>query len=260
MKNKKLLGTFGIVLAVVLVFIIVWAVVSGQNSDLAASSDIAELTQPQSSPLVSPSTQSNNTVSQSGDATSPSQAAPAANQTKTLSKFLHEQEDILADMFEDMREEGPSGNASEDFLEGMIPHHEAAIDLAKNYLKYGGTNPSLAKMAGEIITTRTSELQQMELLEDEIEDLNIRDEAKEEEFLTTYRSILSSHSADAYPPAEDVEHAFARQMISHEQMAVDMAKSILSITDHEQVRKLAETIIKTEENEIGQMKELVNAG
>ncbi len=257
MKNKKFLGTFGIVLAVVLVFIIVWAVVSGQNSDLAASSDMEELAQPQASAQTSPQNQQN----EADETASQSPSAPSmrsTSSTASLTKFLHEQEDILADMFEDMRDEEPSGNASEDFLEGMIPHHEATIDMAKNYLKYGGTNPSLKALAEDIIKTRTSELQQMELLEDEIEDMNLRDEKKETEYLNTYRSILSSHSADTLSTAEDVELVFAEQMISHQQMAVDMAKGILGLTDHEQVRKLAETIIKTEENEIGQMKEQMN--
>lgn len=257
MKNKKFLGTFGIVLAVVLVFIIVWAVVSGQNSDLAASSDMEELSQPQSSAVTSPQAR----PSEADENAPQSPSAPSADSTTntaSLTKFLHEQEDILADMLEDMREEEPSGNASEDFLEGMIPHHEATIDMAKNYLKYGGTNPTLEALAEEIIHTRTSELQQMELLEDEIEDMNIRDEKKEKEYLNTYRRILSSHASETLSSSEDVELVFAEQMISHQQMAVDMAKGILGLTDHEQVRKLAETIIKTEEKEIGQMRELMN--
>lgn len=245
MKNKKSLGTFGIVLAVVLVFIIVWAVISGKNSDLSASSDIANL--PQSAAPSSPLPEK---TSSQPDTT------PTRASQNELNKFLREQEDIRSDMLEDMREEEPSGNAEEDFLEGMIPHHEATIDMAKNYLKYSGTNPTLEQLAGEIITTRTSELQQMELLEDEIEDMNIQDEEKEREFLNTHQDILSRYQEKVDSSAQDVEHAFAEQMISHQQMAVDMAKSILSCTDQEKVRQLAEQIIKAGKREIGQLQEL----
>lgn len=249
MKNKKFFGTFGIVLAVVLVFIIVWAVISGKNTDLSANSDIANSSQsaaPSSSLPVETSSQSDST--------------PARTSQNELNKFLREQDDIRSDMLEDMREdlreEELSGNASEDFLEGMIAHHEATIDMAKNYLKYGGTNPTLKQLAGEIVTTRTSELQQMELLEDEIEDMNIRDEEKEREFLNTYQDILSGQQEKVDSSAPDVEHAFAEQMISHQQLAVDIAKSILSYTDQEKVRQLAEQIITAGEREIGQLQEL----
>lgn len=249
MKNKKFFGTFGIVLAVVLVFIIVWAVISGKNSDLSASSDIENLSQPGSSGAPSSSLPE--------ETSSQSDASPARTSQNSLAKFLHEQEDIRSDMLEDMDEEEPSGNASEDFLEGMIPHHEATIDMAKNYLKYGGTNPTLEQLAEEIITTRTSELQQMELLEDEIENRNIRDEEKEIEFLNTYHDILSRHQSQEHSSAQDIEQAFAEQMISHQQLSVDMAKSILAYTDQNEVRQLAEQIIKTGENEISRFQELV---
>lgn len=249
MKNKKFFGTFGIVLAVVLVFIIVWAVISGKNSDLSASSDIANLSQPGTSGAPSSSLPD--------ETSSQADASPARTSQNSLAKFLHEQDDIRSDMLEDMDEEEPSGNASEDFLESMIPHHEATIDMAKNYLKYGGTNPTLEQLAGEIITTRTSELQQMELLEDEIEDMNIRDEQKEIEFLNTYHDILNRHQSQEHSSAQDIEQAFAEQMVSHQQLSVDMAKSILAYTDQNEVRQLAEQIIKTGESEISQLQELI---
>ena len=56
--------------------------------------------------------------------------------------------------------EGKTGDAlNKAFLEGMIPHHQAAVDMA-NYLAVSN-KPELVKLGGEIITAQTREIEQM---------------------------------------------------------------------------------------------------
>ena len=45
------------------------------------------------------------------------------------------------------------------FLEGMIPHHQAAVDMAK-YIA-GSSRPELVKLWGEIIAAQMKEIEQM---------------------------------------------------------------------------------------------------
>ena len=56
----------------------------------------------------------------------------------------------------------PSGNEDADFANLMLPHHQAAVDMAKTELRYGN-DPQMRKLAQEIITDQESEIQLMQL-------------------------------------------------------------------------------------------------
>ncbi|MBK8182271.1 MAG: DUF305 domain-containing protein [Candidatus Competibacteraceae bacterium] len=84
------------------------------------------------------------------EGTSTAEAAPATAAYKAANAKMHEG---MAITF--------TGNADRDFLAGMIPHHQGAIDMAEVVLQYG-KDPKVRKLAQNIIKSQKQEITQME--------------------------------------------------------------------------------------------------
>lgn len=65
-------------------------------------------------------------------------------------------------MHRSMAEVSPSKDSDLNFVQLMLPHHQAAIDMAKAELQYG-VDPQMRRLAQEILTDQQSEIELMRL-------------------------------------------------------------------------------------------------
>ena len=78
-------------------------------------------------------------------------AAAQTPETSATTAYKH----AMATMMEHM-EQPYTGDADRDFVTGMLPHHQGAVDMARVELRYG-RDPALLKLAREIVASQTRE-------------------------------------------------------------------------------------------------------
>jgi uncharacterized protein (DUF305 family) len=76
---------------------------------------------------------------------------PQGGESQSTQAFKAAQEKMMKNMPEF------TGNADQDFVAHMIPHHQGAVDAAEVELKYG-KDPAMRKLAGEIIKAQKKEI------------------------------------------------------------------------------------------------------
>ena len=82
-------------------------------------------------------------------------AAPAATESAATKAYKAANDAMQRDMNVPL-----TGDADVDFVRGMIPHHQGAIDMAKIVLAHG-KDPAIRKLAEEVIAAQDTEIAMM---------------------------------------------------------------------------------------------------
>ena len=127
------------------------------------------------------------------------------------------------------------------FLEGMIPHHQEAVDTAKEVLARGGSTPAIKKLAEDIIVAQEKEIAMMK---DWYQSWYGETYVANREAYEPMMRDLSSLSGAA------LDKVFLNDMIMHHMGALMMAKSIQPHIEHQEITDLTRAIAETQTEEI----------
>ena len=146
------------------------------------------------------------------------------------------------------------------FLDGMTPHHKGAIVMAQEALQKS-QRPEIKKLAQDIIDAQQKEIAQMK------------------EWRTAWYPnasatpmMYSAEMGHTMPMSEEMKSSmmmnmnlgaaddqfdlrFLNAMLPHHEGAVTMAKEALQNSDRPEIKKLAQDIISSQQQEISQMQQ-----
>lgn len=145
---------------------------------------------------------------------------------------------------------GSMNNAPYDqnFIDGMVPHHQAAIEMAK-VAQTKAEHAELKTLADAIVADQDGEIAQMKAWRkawygsDQIAPGNGGHQ-------------MSGMDADltALANANPFDRAFIDAMIPHHESAIEMAKEAQTQAEHQEIKDLAGRIVAAQQREIDQMK------
>jgi uncharacterized protein (DUF305 family) len=135
-----------------------------------------------------------------------------------------------------------------EFLEGMIPHHQEAVDTAKEVLARGGSTPEIKKLAEDIIVAQEKEIAMMKGW-----------------YQAWYGEAYVADPADYKPMMRDLstlsgaalDKVFLEDMIMHHMGAIMMAQSVQPYIENQEITDLTKAIMETQTAEIELMKRLI---
>lgn len=131
-------------------------------------------------------------------------------------------------------------SSEKEFIEGMIPHHQEAVDTAKQVIERGGTTPEIIELVENIVVAQEKEIVQMK-----------------QWYIDWYGEEYSDNSK--YVPmmrelenlsGKELDRVFLQDMIGHHMGAIMMARSVQTYITQNEIDNLVQDIISSQSSEI----------
>lgn len=146
------------------------------------------------------------------------------------------------------------------FIDAMIPHHQGAVEMAKE-AQNKSKRPEIKKLADNIIKSQNQEITQMKQWRQAWYP-KAGDKPMAYDSQMGHMMEMSSDQTKAMMMSQDLGAAdaefdlrFINAMIPHHEGAVTMAKDVLSKSKRPEIKQLAQEIIKAQNTEIKQMQQ-----
>ena len=150
------------------------------------------------------------------------------------------------------------GDVDGDFIEGMVPHHQGAVDMARVELEKG-TDERVRALAKSILDFQRDEIEEMtRIAEDRYGFSPDRSHSGPMGTLMGMRLTMDmSKMADMLAAEDDVDRAFLMMMLPHHAAAIPMAHEETRHGSDQELLAMAESITGSQAKEIGEMQELL---
>ena len=140
-----------------------------------------------------------------------------------------------------------TGKPDLDFVQGMIPHHQGAVEMAKIVLQYG-KDPEIKKLAEGVVKAQESEIAVMNDWLSKTDKAALPASPESAKANDGAMSTMMKNMAGTYSGNADVD--FVKGMIPHHQGAIDMAKVALQYVKDPMLLKLAGDIVSSQTSEV----------
>jgi uncharacterized protein (DUF305 family) len=134
--------------------------------------------------------------------------------------------------------------SEKEFIAEMIPHHQEAVDTAREVLARGATTPEIKTLLENIVTAQEKEIADMKTWYQTWYGTPYTPSG-------TYHQMMRDLSKLS---GAEIDKAFLEDMIMHHMMAIMMAHSVEGYIEHTEVRTLVQNIITSQSKEIQQMR------
>lgn len=145
-----------------------------------------------------------------------------------------------------------TGKPDLDFVQGMIPHHQGAIDMAKTELQYG-KNQEIRTLAEGVVKAQEGEITFMKDWLANTDPSKLPLDSNSTKFNEKAMDVMIKNMMVPYTGDADID--FLKGMIPHHQGAIDMAKVAIQFAKDPALLKLAGDIVSAQEGEIAFMNE-----